>query len=106
MERKNSTFDVILLPSISESESKGAAEGRGLEVSGGLDERAESSRSRRYSRLELTCTLVGRGREFADLERPMASPMSNADGRWLSRDGREEAGDLGMVRVAVCDLDL
>ena len=49
---------------------------------------------------------MGRGWEFADLERSMAFPRSSAEGRWLSREGRDDAGDFGMVSVAVWDLDL
>jgi hypothetical protein len=28
-----------------------------------------------------------------------------ADGRWLSSDGRDDAGDFGMLRFDMCDLD-
>jgi hypothetical protein len=50
--------------------------------------------------------LAGRALELADLERSMVYPMSNAEGRWPSRDGRDDAGDLGMLRLDMWDLDL
>ena len=47
--------------------------------------------------------LAGRALEFADLERSIAEPSSIVDGRWLSREGLEDAGDLTMLSW---DLDL
>lgn len=47
--------------------------------------------------------LAGRELEFADRDRSMAEPISMADGRWLSKEGLADAGDLGMLS---CDFDL
>ena len=44
--------------------------------------------------------------DCADFALSSATPRSKADGRDVSSDGREEAGDLGIVSVDVCDLDL
>ena len=52
--------------------------------------------------LESTYTLEGRGRAFADFDLLMGSLKSRVSGREASRDGREDAGVLGMIRF--CDL--
>jgi hypothetical protein len=49
--------------------------------------------------------LAGRPLEFADLDRSSALPRSIADGRELSSDGRDDAGDLGTPRLDKCDLE-
>jgi hypothetical protein len=65
-----------------------------------------ASLSRRKSRLDSTWILDGRPCDCADFDRSRAVPRSSADGRWLSREGLEDAGDFGIERVEVCDLDL
>lgn len=50
--------------------------------------------------------LFGRSRAFADFDRSIALPSSSADGRWLSREGRDDAGDFGILKFEPCDFDL
>ena len=47
--------------------------------------------------------LEGRALELADLARSSVTPISNAEGRCPSSDGRDDAGDLGMLSVDICD---
>ena len=49
--------------------------------------------------------LAGRALEFADLARSSVLPRSIADGRELSSDGRDDAGDFGMLKFVMCDLE-
>ena len=57
------------------------------------------SRSLRKSRFDSTCMLAGLALEFADLARSIVLPMSNWEGREPSSDGRDDAGDLGMLKL-------
>jgi hypothetical protein len=43
---------------------------------------------------------------FALFDLSSVEPRSYAEGRCDSREGREEAGDFGIVRVFVWDFDL
>jgi hypothetical protein len=52
--------------------------------------------------LESTYTLEGRGRAFADFDLLIGSLKSSVSGREASREGREDAGILGMAKF--CDL--
>jgi hypothetical protein len=97
-------FDEMFLSS--SSESRIAGECPPLARDGASKFRPGAfSRSRRKSKLDATWILLGRF-DCADLALSKEKPRSIAEGRWVSRLGREEAGDLGMVRVEVCDFDL
>lgn len=106
MARRNPTLEGMFFSSVSESESISAADGGPFESDGASKFRPGApSRSRRKSRLDSTWMLVGLPCDCADFDLSSEVPMSRADGRWLSSEGRDDAGDFGIASVDVCDLD-
>ena len=98
--RLNSSSSLALRKSTSDmldgwlySRSCSPTDGRS-NVSSSSDERSRPL-SLRYSNLDATYAAVGLDFEFADFERVSGSAISEAVGRVPSKDGREDAGDLG-----------